>query len=85
MKRAKAAGRDWRIGSRPAVLSRPWLYRMALRCARLVLRPVARDGWLRKLPEPGAGWTATRDFPRGGAMVPTTLARVAMIDGCGSA
>jgi L-lactate dehydrogenase complex protein LldF len=46
-----------------AVLSRPWLYRLALRCARLVLRPLARDGWLRRMPGPGAAWTAARDFP----------------------
>jgi L-lactate dehydrogenase complex protein LldF len=46
-----------------AVLSRPWLYRLALRCARLVLRPLARDGWLRRLPGPGVAWTSTRDFP----------------------
>ncbi|MGH7170621.1 MAG: LutB/LldF family L-lactate oxidation iron-sulfur protein [Gemmataceae bacterium] len=46
-----------------AVLRRPWLYRLALRCARLVLRPLARDGWLRRLPGPGAAWTAARDFP----------------------
>ncbi len=46
-----------------AVLSRPWLYRLSLRCARLVLRPFARDGWLRRLPGPGAAWTAARDFP----------------------
>jgi L-lactate dehydrogenase complex protein LldF len=46
-----------------AVLRRPWLYRAALAGARLVLRPLARDGWLRKLPGPGAAWTAARDFP----------------------
>jgi L-lactate dehydrogenase complex protein LldF len=45
------------------VLKRPWLYRLALKLARLVLRPLARDGWLRRLPGPGAGWTAARDFP----------------------
>jgi L-lactate dehydrogenase complex protein LldF len=45
------------------VLRRPWLYRLALRCARLVLRPWAQDGWLRRLPGPGRGWTAGRDFP----------------------
>ena len=46
-----------------AVLRRPWLYRLAVRCARLVLRPLARDGWLRRLPGAGASWTAARDFP----------------------
>jgi len=45
------------------VLRRPWLYRLALRGARLLLRPLARQGWLTKLPGPGAGWTAMRDFP----------------------
>jgi L-lactate dehydrogenase complex protein LldF len=46
-----------------AVLRRPWLYRLALRAARTALRPLARGGWLGRLPGPGAGWTATRDFP----------------------
>lgn len=46
-----------------AVLRRPWLYRLVLRCARLALRPLAREGWLRHLPGPGAAWTAVRDFP----------------------
>jgi L-lactate dehydrogenase complex protein LldF len=46
-----------------AVLARPWLYKLALGLARLVLRPWARDGWLRRLPGPGAAWTQARDFP----------------------
>ncbi len=46
-----------------AVLRRPWLYRLALRCARLVLRRFAKDGWLSRLPGAGANWTAVRDFP----------------------
>jgi L-lactate dehydrogenase complex protein LldF len=46
-----------------AVLSRPWLYRLALRCARIVLCPLAREGWLQRLPGPGAAWTEARDFP----------------------
>src|SRR5262249_11665957 len=46
-----------------AVLRRPWLYRLALRFARVALRPLARDGWLRRLPGAGAGWTSVRDFP----------------------
>jgi L-lactate dehydrogenase complex protein LldF len=45
------------------VLKRPWLYRLALRLARLALRPLARDGWLSRLPGPGKGWTTVRDFP----------------------
>jgi L-lactate dehydrogenase complex protein LldF len=45
------------------VFRRPWLYRLALRAARLVLRPLADGGWLRKLPGPGAAWTGLRDFP----------------------
>jgi L-lactate dehydrogenase complex protein LldF len=46
-----------------AILNRPWLYRLALTAARLTLRPLADDGWLRLLPGPGARWTAARDFP----------------------
>jgi L-lactate dehydrogenase complex protein LldF len=46
-----------------AVLSRPWLYRLALKAARTVLRPWASGGWLRWMPGPGAAWTEGRDFP----------------------
>jgi L-lactate dehydrogenase complex protein LldF len=45
------------------LLRRPWLYRLALRCAFLLLRPFAKGGWLHRLPGPGGGWTAVRDFP----------------------
>jgi L-lactate dehydrogenase complex protein LldF len=45
------------------VLRRPWLYRLVLRLARAVLRLLARDGWLRRLPGAGGNWTAARDFP----------------------
>jgi L-lactate dehydrogenase complex protein LldF len=45
------------------VLQRPWLYRLALRLSRWCVRPFARDGWLKKLPGPGGGWTEARDFP----------------------
>jgi L-lactate dehydrogenase complex protein LldF len=45
------------------VLRQPWLYRLLLRLARLVLRPFASEGWLKRLPGPGGGWTSVRDFP----------------------
>ncbi len=45
------------------VLRRPRLYRLALAVARVMLRPMARQGWLSRLPGPGSGWTAARDFP----------------------
>jgi L-lactate dehydrogenase complex protein LldF len=45
------------------VLRRPWLYRLALRAARWLTWPLAKDGWLRRLPGPGAAWTQARDFP----------------------
>jgi L-lactate dehydrogenase complex protein LldF len=45
------------------VLRRPWLYRLALRGARIFLRPFARGGWLAHLPGPGSRWTMARDFP----------------------
>jgi L-lactate dehydrogenase complex protein LldF len=45
------------------ILQRPRLYRLAGRLARLVMRLRAQGGWLKKLPGPGAGWTAVRDFP----------------------
>jgi L-lactate dehydrogenase complex protein LldF len=45
------------------VLRHPWLYRLALRAARWALRPLAKNGWLSKLPGPGGGWTQARDFP----------------------
>ncbi len=46
-----------------AILARPWLYHLTLRLARFFLRPLSRNGWLRRLPGPGAGWTSARDFP----------------------
>jgi L-lactate dehydrogenase complex protein LldF len=45
------------------VLRRPWLYRLALGLARTFVRPLARDGWLRRAPGPAAAWTKTRDLP----------------------
>lgn len=66
---ATPRGRLQRLGENLAyrlskeVLRRPWLYRLAVRCARLVLRPFAKDGWLKRLPGPGSQWTSVRDFP----------------------
>jgi len=54
-------GLAYRIWS--MMLRRPWMYRLGLRMARLLLRPFARDGWLKRLPGPGSNWTAVRDFP----------------------
>jgi L-lactate dehydrogenase complex protein LldF len=46
-----------------AILRRPWLYRLVQRCARLFLRPFAREGWVRRLPGFASGWTQSRDLP----------------------
>jgi L-lactate dehydrogenase complex protein LldF len=54
----RLAYRLWR-----EVLRRPFLYKWSLRLARLALRPLATNGWLQRLPGPGSGWTAVRDFP----------------------
>jgi L-lactate dehydrogenase complex protein LldF len=61
--RRKGAWERLAYGLACAVLRRPWLYRLTLRAARLALRPLARGGWLRRLPGPGAAWTDSRDFP----------------------
>jgi L-lactate dehydrogenase complex protein LldF len=45
------------------LLQRPWIYSLGLRLARLLMRPLAKNGWLTSLPGPGKGWTAARDFP----------------------
>jgi L-lactate dehydrogenase complex protein LldF len=45
------------------ILRRPWLYRLALATLRWLTRWRARDRWVSRLPGPGAGWTAVRDFP----------------------
>jgi L-lactate dehydrogenase complex protein LldF len=41
----------------------PALFRLAGRLGRRLLSWRARDGWVRRLPGPLAGWTAQRDFP----------------------
>ncbi|MEX1336990.1 LutB/LldF family L-lactate oxidation iron-sulfur protein [Hydrogenibacillus schlegelii] len=47
-----------------ALVTRPALYRRAIRLARFCLRPLAdREGWIRRAIGPLAGWTKMRDFP----------------------
>ena len=41
----------------------PTLFRAAARLGRRLLAVKARDGWVRQMPGPLAGWTAHRDFP----------------------
>jgi L-lactate dehydrogenase complex protein LldF len=54
---------NFAYGLSKMMLRRPWLYKLSLFLARLVLRPFAKDGWLKKMPGPGSGWTSVRDFP----------------------
>ena len=46
-----------------AVLERPRAYRCARNLSRPLLRPLAREGWVRRLPGPPSGWTRAKDFP----------------------
>ncbi|HMO00987.1 MAG TPA: lactate utilization protein B [Miltoncostaeaceae bacterium] len=41
----------------------PVAYRASAAAARLGLRLMGRRGWIRRLPGPGADWTAQRDLP----------------------
>lgn len=45
------------------MLRSPRLYRWGTWLASRVLPRFARDGWLKRLPGPLAGWTSCRDFP----------------------
>ncbi len=45
------------------VVASPVRYRLMCAAQRLVLRRRARDGWVSKMPAPGAGWTDVRDMP----------------------
>jgi len=52
------------------LLTRPALYRLAARIARLLQRPFVRDGAIRSLPLFFGDWTRTRDLP---AVAPRTF------------
>ena len=41
----------------------PRLYRSVLKISSLLAQPLARGGWIQKLPPPLNGWTHSRDFP----------------------
>ncbi len=41
----------------------PWMARIAGRMVGLVLKPFARNGYLRRMPPPFNAWTKGRDFP----------------------
>lgn len=45
-----------------AIGCRPRLYRTLMRVGGWLLRLVARDGWVRRVPGPLSGWTRCRDF-----------------------
>jgi L-lactate dehydrogenase complex protein LldF len=59
------AARRVRAGARRyARLARhPMVIRTLGRLGALMLRPFARDGWLRRMPPPFGNWTKIRDFP----------------------
>jgi len=59
----KSQFETWAYRAWCEVMRRPWLYRAALRAARLFSRPFARDGWVRSMPGAPAGWTSVRDLP----------------------
>jgi len=56
VERGQLAG--WRLA-----MSSPGLYALGGKIARQVLRPLTRDGRVRRLPPPFNAWTRSRDFP----------------------
>ena len=56
------AGERAAMGAAEAVMSRPRLWRAALRAARFFSRPWRKRGYVRRLPFPGSKWTVSRDL-----------------------
>jgi len=64
----RAVQRARRGMARFARLARhPRTMRLLSRIAGIMLRPFARDGWMRRMPGPFKAWTRTRDFPAPGS------------------
>ena len=42
----------------------PALMRLLGRVSALMMKPLARDGWIRSMPPPFSNWTRIRDFPQ---------------------
>ncbi|HVA80386.1 MAG TPA: LutB/LldF family L-lactate oxidation iron-sulfur protein [Candidatus Binataceae bacterium] len=59
------AARRARAGARrfARMARHPRTMRLMGRIAALMLRPLARDGWIRRMPSPFGNWTILRDFP----------------------
>ena len=56
-------GRSHAEGAFAWLLQRPALYRLSARLGRLLQRPLARNGRIRRLPLFFGSWTRTRDLP----------------------
>ncbi len=54
-----------RLGAKAGsvALGTPWLYRLGARLLACLQAPLAREGWLSKLPPPLSRWTLARPFP----------------------
>jgi L-lactate dehydrogenase complex protein LldF len=57
------AGERAAMGAAKAVMTRPRLWRTALKAARFGSIPWRRKGFVRRLPWPGSKWTVSRDMP----------------------
>jgi L-lactate dehydrogenase complex protein LldF len=57
------AGEQAAMGAAKAVMTRPRLWRTALKAARFGSMPWRRKGFVRRLPWPGSKWTVSRDLP----------------------